>query len=162
MQAYRVTIIVAIVAVTCNQLVFTFLLLFACNPVCLPLHHSMVYTDKVYVGCSSMGYQSPWIMHRYSSVLLWYSYPIYLVYAHYTNNEPALAGNHHHHCLHPLHTPEKKLKKETGTSLGFDIIIIALPLPVLLTLQLRLRQKVPYPTLPHPYTTLSSPPTNPF
>ncbi|GFN12279.1 hypothetical protein AtubIFM54640_009541 [Aspergillus tubingensis] len=32
-QAYRVTIIVAIVAVTCNQLVFTFLLLFACNPV---------------------------------------------------------------------------------------------------------------------------------
>ncbi|RDH37469.1 hypothetical protein BDQ94DRAFT_166661 [Aspergillus welwitschiae] len=32
-QAYRVTIIVAIVAVTCNQLVFTFLLCFACNPV---------------------------------------------------------------------------------------------------------------------------------
>ncbi|SPB45472.1 unnamed protein product [Aspergillus niger] len=31
-QAYRVTIIVAIVAVTCNQLVFTFLLCFACNP----------------------------------------------------------------------------------------------------------------------------------
>ncbi|PLB49360.1 hypothetical protein P170DRAFT_182674 [Aspergillus steynii IBT 23096] len=32
-QAYKVTIIVVIVAVVCNQLIFTFLLLFACRPI---------------------------------------------------------------------------------------------------------------------------------
>lgn len=45
MQAYRVTIIVAIVAVTCNQLVFTFLLCFACNPVRLLLYYVWVYAN---------------------------------------------------------------------------------------------------------------------
>lgn len=34
-QTYNTILIVAIVAVVCNQLVFTLILLFACHPVCI-------------------------------------------------------------------------------------------------------------------------------
>lgn len=38
-KTYKTVLIVAIVACVCNQLAFTFLLLFACRPVCLHPGH---------------------------------------------------------------------------------------------------------------------------
>lgn len=129
-QSYRNVLIGAIVACVANQLIFTFILLFACRPVSL-----LVCILSVAKTNSRGRSRNSGIRHCRDIA----SIPSSRIMV---CRLPA--------CLSPLCMWYVDVDVRTnndaaglaGTSIGYDILILSLPIPVLLKLQLRRRQKI--------------------
>lgn len=121
-KTYRLVIHAVIAACVCNQIIFTFLLSFGCNPV----RYLYLLTTRIIIqllGDCHMA-NGVWMVQVAKQ---W---------------DQTIPGK----CINTV----ASYYALAGTSLGFDVIIIALPLPILMRLQLKLRQKVAS-IYPRPY-----------